>query len=65
MVAFSHYMKKDTSIIIISHCIKLVKAVCLDFLYKPFKNMANKQTPCRTLLLHTIMSAPIDEKFLL
>jgi hypothetical protein len=41
-------MKQDTSVISISHCIKLIIAV---------KNMTKKQPAWRTLLPHTIMAA--------
>jgi len=64
IVALSDHMKQDTSIVSISHCIKLVKAVCLGFLYKQFKNKTNKQPPLRTLLPHTIMAASLLKKYL-
>ena len=36
-------MKQGTSIISILHCIKMLTAVCLNFLYKQIKNMTNKK----------------------
>jgi hypothetical protein len=64
MVAFSHHMKQDTSTVSILHCLKPIIAACLNFLYKQFKNMANKQSPLRILLPYTIMAAPLVKKFL-
>jgi uncharacterized protein with PQ loop repeat len=63
MAVLSHNTTQDTSNISILHCIKLKIAVCLTFLYKQFKNMTNKHPPCRTLLPHTIMAAPLVKKF--
>jgi hypothetical protein len=64
MVAFSHHIKQNKSIVSISHCIELTAAVSLGFIYKQFKNITNKQTPFRTILPHTIMAAPLVKKFL-
>jgi len=36
---------------------EMITAVCLGFLYKQFKNMNNKQSPCRTLYPHTVTAA--------
>ena len=63
-VELSHHMKQDKSIISILHCIKLLIAVCLGFLYKQFKNMTKKQLPQRILLPHNIMAAPLVKKCL-
>jgi len=62
MVAFCHHMKQDTSIVSSLHCIELIIAVSLGFIYKQSKNTTNEQTPFRTLLLHTIMAAPLFKK---
>jgi hypothetical protein len=64
MVAFSHHIKHDTSNNSILHCIKLLTAVSLGFLYKEFKNVTNKEPPWKTLLPHTIMAAQQFKKFL-
>jgi len=43
---------------------EMITAVCLGFLYKQFKNMNNKQSPCRTLYPHIVMATPLVKKFL-
>jgi hypothetical protein len=59
-----HHMKKDTSLVSILHCIKLIIVVCLGFECQKFQNMSKKQPPQRILLPHKIMAAPLVKKFL-
>ena len=40
-VAIYNHLKQDTSVMSILHCIKLIKVVCLGFLYKQFENITN------------------------
>jgi hypothetical protein len=63
MGAFPHQKKQDTPVSSISHCIKLITAVCLGFQYEEFKNLNNQQ-PYRTLLPHMITAALLLKKFL-
>jgi hypothetical protein len=56
-------MKQDTAIVSISHCIKLIVAVCMGFIYKQFKKY-EKQTALSTLLHHMFMDDPQVIKFL-
>jgi len=60
MFVVYHYKTHDTSIIEILHCIKLTIAVSI--LYITITNTTNEQLPCRTLLSHNIMSAPLAKK---